>query len=172
MSLQNGKAWKTDWQTRAVPASSLSLRRPQRPFPTACPFQGKWANRRSRPLPRCPRPERGSAAHVCPFLFILKDELLLSLSAVLALLFVFKSSYNFAPGFIANSIYLLPRVSAEILLSFPPLLWTHNRAVQGRDKEHEDNGQTDTGEDTPGRARGCPLWLWGETARLETQDWP
>ena len=47
-----------------------------------------------------------------PALFTLGDELLLSLSAVLALLFVFKSSYNFAPGFIANSIYLLlPRVS-------------------------------------------------------------
>lgn len=140
---------------KAGPASSLSFTRPWRPSPTTQPFQRKWGPLQALPSPS--QPERGSAAHVCPFLFILRDELLLSLSAVLALLFVFKSSYNFAPGFIANSIYLLlPRVSAQILLSSPPLLKTYNQGAQGRKKEYLDNDGQDTGRTPWGRARAAP----------------
>lgn len=110
----------------------------------------------SRPLPGCPGPQRGSAAHVRPFLFTLGDELLLSLSAVLALLFVFKSSYNFAPRFIANSIYLLlSRVSAHILQSVPPPLWTNHQ-----------------GHGAGTRRTGMGGWNDGQTWRRQRQEGP
>lgn len=117
VSFQKGKPWKNEWQTTAVPAPPFSFNEATETGPHN-PYLPEEVGSRPAPdpsLPHCPRLKPGSA-HVRPFLFTLGDELLLSLSAVLALLFVFKSSYNFAPGFIANSIYLLlPGVSAQIL---------------------------------------------------------
>lgn len=128
VSFQKGKSWKNERQIATGPASSFSIHEAAETSP---PVPSRGSGRLpacSRPLPGGPRPERGSLAHVRPFLFTLGDELLLSLSAVLALLFVFKSSYNFAPRFIANSIYLpLSRVSAQILQSFPPPMWTNHQ---------------------------------------------
>lgn len=128
VSFQKGKSWKNERQIATGPASSFSIHEAAETSP---PVPSRGSGRPpacSRPLPGGPRPERGSLAHVRPFLFTLGDELLLSLSAVLALLFVFKSSYNFAPRFIANSIYLpLSRVSAQILQSFPPPMWTNHQ---------------------------------------------
>lgn len=119
VSFQKGKAWENEWQTTAEPASSFSFNEATETLPHN-PYLPEEVGSQPAPdpsLPCCPRLKRGSgsSAQGRPFLFILRDELLLSLSAVLALLFVFKSSYNFAPGFIANCIYLLlPRVSAQI----------------------------------------------------------
>lgn len=90
-----------DRQTAAVTCLPPSLAKPQKPCPSPV-LQRKSA---SLSLPHCPRPSEAPRPH-CSFLFTLGVELLQSLSAVLALLFVLKSSYNFAPGFIANSIYL------------------------------------------------------------------
>lgn len=118
LSFQKGKVWKNEWQTTAMPASSFSFNEATETFPhnPSLPEEVGSQPAPDPSLPRWPWRERGPSAHVRPFLFTLRDELLLSLSAVLALLFVFKSSYNFAPGFIANSIYLLlPRLSAQIL---------------------------------------------------------
>lgn len=119
VSFQKGKAWENEWQTTAEPASSFSFNEATETLPHK-PYLPEEVGSQPAPdpsLPCCPRLKRGSgfSAQGRPFLFILRDELLLSLSAVLALLFVFKSSYNFAPGFIASCIYLLlPRVSAQI----------------------------------------------------------
>lgn len=88
-------------QTAAVACLPPPLARPQKPC-TSPALQRKSA---SLTLPHCPRPFEAPHPH-CPFLFTVRVELLQSLSAVLAFLFVLKSSYNFAPGFIANSVYL------------------------------------------------------------------
>lgn len=96
-----GESWEKERQTTAGACLPLPLARPQRLCPSPL-LQRKSA---SLALLHCPRPSEAPQPH-CPFLFTLGDELLQSLSALLALLFVLKSSYDFAPGFIANSMYL------------------------------------------------------------------